>query len=97
MSNDWYKDKTLKQVIENTHAFESYPSCILDHDKQYEGKQGAIKAIGDAMAILQSIGRGKEDMEDFYEHVDKNDIWHMAMFLSEKTWMFNRMKEDDNL
>jgi len=98
MSSEFYKDKKLKDIIENRQLFQSYPMCILNEDgyyNKYEGKEGGIRAIQDVMSILQSIGGSKEEMKDFYEYVDKDDIFNMAMFFSEKAYMFSLKSKED--
>lgn len=88
------KEKRLISVIQRRPVeklLESYPCCILEKKKEYEGPEGAKKAVGDIMTILQSIS---EAGEDFYNIVNKEDLSDIAMFFSEKRWYLGMEKKE---
>lgn len=82
------KNNRLKDITSRGWAlkiFDAWPSCVMPekHGENYKGPEGARKAIGDAMGILQSIsGPGDE----FYEAVNAEDLGDIITFLSEKNW-----------
>ena len=88
------KDKRLKDITSRGWVlknFDAWPSCIMNghHGDKYKGPEGARKAIGDAMGILQSIsGAGDE----FYEAVNGEDLGDIITFLSEKRWYFSKVE-----
>jgi len=86
------KDKRLKDITSRgwiLKTFDGWPSCVMPekHGDKYKGPEGARKAIGDAMGILQSI---RDSGDEFYETVNGEDLGDIITFLSEKSWCFRK-------
>lgn len=91
---EYLKEERLKDVMSRgwiSKNMEGDLSCIVNPKEEYKGPEGAVKAIGDALGILQSI-RGAGD--GFYEAVNSEDLGDIITFLSNKYWYLNRVKDN---
>lgn len=92
---EYLKEQRLKGVMGRgwiSKNMEGDLSHIANPKEEYRGPEGARKAIGDAMGILQSI-RGAGD--EFYETVNSEDLGDIITFLSNKSWYFSKIKENE--
>ena len=88
------KEERLKSVMGRgwiSKNMEGNLSCIINPKEEYRGPDGARRAIGDALGILQSI---RDAGDEFYEAVNSEDLGDIITFLSNKYWYLNRVKDN---
>lgn len=78
-------DKSLKNTINETPLFASFPIQFLD-DNLITNDCDAENVLYDAVRLLHRIGDDKTKLPKFYEIIDRDDFFKLKLFLTERLY-----------